>query len=279
VRGGGFWEKHVRDGRHPGGASVSHTLSALLRAGGMFVAMLLLLEAGRRIGRRRARRGVGGAETGAGVVDGAVFALLGLLVAFTFSGAMARFDMRRQLIVDETNAIGTAYLRIDLLSPDARPRLRDSFRRYLDSRLDVYRQLPDVAAAKAALARSLSIQRQLWEEAVAACRLESSTAPTILLLPALNEAIDITTKRTMATEMHPPQIIFVVLIGLALVASLLAGYDMAAAKSRPWLHMLGFAGALSVALYVILDIEYPRLGLIRVDAFDRALIELRESMK
>jgi len=64
-----------------------------------------------------------------------------------------------------------------------------------------------------------------------------------------------------------------------LASALLAGYGMAGATSRSWLHMLCFAAAMAVSVYVILDLEFPRLGLIRVDAFDQALVELRESMK
>jgi hypothetical protein len=91
--------------------------------------------------------------------------------------------------------------------------------------------------------------------------------------------IDITTTRTMAAQMHPPAIIIAMLFGLALASALLAGYAMAAAKSRSWLHMIGFALATGFAIYVILDMEYPRLGLIRVDAFDQALVEFRQSMQ
>src|SRR5262245_57741494 len=97
---------------------------ATLFAGGLFLGMLLLVEVGRRIGLRRIAVDINGAREGLGVVDGAVFGLLGLLVAFTFSGAAARFDLRRDLIVQETNAIGTAYLRLDLLPPAAQPPLR-----------------------------------------------------------------------------------------------------------------------------------------------------------
>jgi len=101
----------------------------------------------------------------------------------------------------------------------------------------------------------------------------------MLLLPALNQMIDITTTRTMALQLHPPTIIYTMLFALALASALLAGYGMAGAKSRSWLHILGFAAVMAVAVYVILDLEFPRLGLIQVDAFDRALVELRESMK
>jgi hypothetical protein len=246
---------------------------------GLFLGMLLFLEIGRRIAVRRMREDTGATGEGIGAVDGAVFALLGLLIAFTFSGASSRFDMRRQLIVEETNDIGTAYLRLDLLPADAQPALRESFRRYLDARIDVYRKLPDLAAAKESLAKANELQRQIWRQAVVASRAEGAPpAASILLLPALNAMIDITTTRTMAAQMHPPAVVFVMLFALALAASLLAGYGMTGSRVRRWFHMLGFALVVAFAVYVILDIEYPRLGLIRVDAFDQALVDLRESM-
>ena len=96
-------------------------LHAALLILGLFVSMLLCLETGRWIGLLGIEQSRDGAGPGFGALEGAVFGLLGLLVAFTFSGAATRFEMRAQLIVDEANAIGTAYLRIDLLPAAAQP--------------------------------------------------------------------------------------------------------------------------------------------------------------
>lgn len=104
------------------------SLLALLSAVGLLVGIILLLELGRKLGRRRRGQDGEGAGAGLGVVEGAVFTLMGLLVAFTFSGAASRFDLRRQLIVEEANAIGTAWLRLDLLPAEAQPGLRELFR-------------------------------------------------------------------------------------------------------------------------------------------------------
>lgn len=95
-----------------------------------------------------------------------MFALLGLLIAFTFSGALSRFDSRRFGAVDEANAIGTAYLRIDLLPASTRPKLREAMRAYTDSRIATYRLLPDIAAARAELERSRALQAEIWSQAV-----------------------------------------------------------------------------------------------------------------
>jgi hypothetical protein len=114
---------------------------------GVFLGMMLCLEVGRRIGLRWRPPEAEGAATGVRVVEGAVFGLLGLLVAFTFSGASTRFDTRRQLIVEEINAISRAYVRLTLLLPAAQPALREHFRQYVETRREVYRRLPDIAAA------------------------------------------------------------------------------------------------------------------------------------
>jgi hypothetical protein len=202
----------------------------------LFVGMLILLNVGRRIGARHLASDPKGARTGTGTIEAAVFALLGLLIAFTFSGAVSRFDDRRHLIVEETNAIGTAYLRLDLLPAGAQPALRETFRQYVNSRLETYRKLPDVEAAKAEHSKSIKLQEAIWTNAVAASQSQgASPAAPMLLLPALNQMIDITTARTMALQLHPPLIVFGMLFLVALASALLAGYSMAGGKDRKWL--------------------------------------------
>jgi hypothetical protein len=257
---------------------MSHGATVFWFTSSLFVGMLLFLEIGRRLGMRLKDDSSAAAE-GIGAVDGAVFAVLGLLIAFTFSGATTRFDSRRQLIVEETNNIGTAYLRLDVLPADAQPALREGFRRYLDARIETYRKFPDLAAVRESLARGNELQREIWRQTVVAVQAEGAPpAAPMLLLPALNAMIDIATTRTMAAQLHPPTVVFMMLLGLALAASLLAGYGMTGSKVRSRFHMLGFALVMAIAVFVILDIEYPRLGWIRVDAFDQALVDLRESM-
>jgi hypothetical protein len=244
----------------------------------IFASTLIVLEVGRRIGVRRRALDPEGAAAGLGAIEGAVFGLMGLLLAFTFSGAASRFDARRQLIVEETNAIGTAYLRLDLLPPSYQPKLRDDFRAYLDARLSVYRKLPDLEAAKTELSKATALQGQIWSQAVAACKEVNSPPVTSLLLSSLNEMIDITTTRTVAGQTHPPAIVFVMLFLLLLASSLLAGYGTSAGKVHSWLHTVGFAFIMALAVYVILDIEFPRLGFVRIDYIDQILQDVRNSM-
>ncbi len=255
-------------------------LIASLLTACLFFGMLIFSEVGRRIGIARLARDPEGLTKGAGAAEAAVFGLLGLLIAFTFSGAASRFEDRRHLIVAEANAIGTAYLRIDLLPADAQPEMRQLFRRYLDVRLATYQDAKDRTATKARLAEGAALQGDIWTKALTACqRPDAPAQAAMLLLPALNEMIDITTTRAMATQNHPPLVIFLLLGGLSLVGALLVGYGTSANKDRSWFHTVVFAAILSLTVYVIVDLEFPRLGLIRVDAADQVLIELRKSMQ
>jgi hypothetical protein len=247
---------------------------------GLFVVMLAAAEAGRRIGIARLARQSEGLAKGGGSADAATFALLGLLIAFTFSGAASRFQDRRDLITDEANAIGTAYLRLDLLPSDVQQPLRELFRRYVDVRANIYGQALDDAATAAKVAESAELQDAIWTMAATAVKREGTpTSTATLVIAALNDMIDITTTRAMATRSHPPAIVFVLLVGMSLLCALLVGYATSQNNARSWLHTVIFAVVISLTVYVIIDIEFPRVGLIRVDSADDLLLQVRESMR
>jgi hypothetical protein len=184
------------------------------------------------------------------------------------------------LIAEEVNGIETAYLRLNLISQDAQPDLRQLFRQYVDSRAETYRRLPNIEAAEVEIAQSKRLQERIWVQAIGASALPRSHPDAAkLLLPALNNMIDIATTRTMALRVHPPGIIYALLLGLSLICSLLAGYRMSFGQRRSWLHILSFAFMTVITVYVILDIEYPRAGLIRLEAPDQLLLNIRDRIK
>jgi hypothetical protein len=245
---------------------------------GLFAGMLLCLDAGFRLGRRASRQ-QSSSHAGIGALEAAVYALLGLLLAFTFSGATARFEAHRQLIVKEANAISTAYLRLDEMPAPSQPDMRRLFRDYLDARLRVQNSLPDLNAAKREMERSAQLEQAIWSRAVAGSRLDASQNSARLLLPALNAMFDIATERAVAFQAHLPRLIFYLLMFIALMSALLAGYAMAERKSRSLLHMFLYAACIAATIYAVTDLEYPRSGIIRVDAADSALLQLRQSIR
>ena len=246
----------------------------------LFLIMLLVLETGRRIGKRYYSMEESDHHRGNRIlVESAIYGLLGLLIAFTVSGAANRFDARRTLTVQEANAIGTAYLRLDLLPAAAQPELRRKFRRYAEARLAVFRLLPDFAASNAEAVRANELQRSIWNEVIAA--LPGAPPPaTVMLLPALNEMFDISSSRAIAGQAHTPLVILCALAVLALFCCLLAGYGLAGENPLgSALRMIGFALIVTLTIFVILDLDYPRVGLIRLDYADQALIDVLAGMR
>ena len=252
---------------------------AVVWSAGLFVGMVACLDAGYRIGCRSSARHPELAHEGVGAIEAAVFALLGLLLGFSFAGGTSRLDARRQLIVQEANAIGTAYLRFDLLPATDQPEMRQMLREYVDARLQVYEKLSDPKGADEEFVHMERLQRQIWSRATAASSTDPTHNATRLLLPALNEMIDITTARTIAVHTHLPSLIFSLLVLVAFLSSLLAGYAMAKRKKRSWLHMLLYAAVVASTVYVVLDLDNPRFGWIHLSAADNALIQVRDSMR
>lgn len=244
---------------------------------GVALALLLAMEVGYRIGRWHQKIGRGSIKEFVGIIDAPILALLGLLIGFTFFGAAERFDKRRDLIVEETNNIGTAYLRLDLLRSEDRDALRALFKQYLDSRIRTYAVLANLREALAEYDHTQQLQSEIWTRSVEAAQKTGSAYASIQLIPALNAMIDITTTRVAVTQFHPPRIVFILLGTLSLIAAILAGYQMSNAARRSWFHVALFVLTFTLAVYVILDLEYPRLGLIRVDAADALLKDLRSS--
>jgi hypothetical protein len=245
----------------------------------LFVVILSCFEIGWKVRHSHKKRDEPDADSGLGAIDGAVFGLMGLLIAFTFTGAAARFETRRDLIVQETNAMGTAWLRLDLLPSDAQSIVRAEMRDYVDSRIDLFRLVSyDQVAAEKEFARGIALQQKIWSDSATALKQQGSPAATSLLLAALNDMIDITTTRYVAMLTHPPLAIYIVLGFFVLASSLLAGYGMGKSDKRNWTHRLLFSATLALAMYIILDLDYPRLGLIRINTMDQIMVDLRNSM-
>lgn len=237
-----------------------------------FVGSLVLMNFGHHLGARDIARSGNEALTGLGSVEAAVFALMGLILAFSISGALQRFDERRLLILKEGNAVATAYDRLDLFANELGRPLKTNVKDYFRARIDLYHEkigFSFVEGAEVAspveMAKIDKLKLEIWERTVAACKQPTNIGICQMILPSLNEMFDTARLRNGANERHPPYAIYVMLFVLGLGSSFLAGVTMASGKRKSWVHMGTFAGALALALFVIIDIEFPRLGFIRVD--------------
>jgi hypothetical protein len=234
----------------------------------LFFAMLVLTELGRKLHARSPH------QKSSSAIEGAIFGLFGLLLAFTFSGAIARYDTHRKLVIEEVNDISTAYLRLDLLPKEIQPGLRQNFRDYVASRLDRFDSPTNMPVSK----ETIRLQKIIWTKATDATAASAAHSEGgRLLLPALNQMFDVTTTRKNAFEMHPPIVVYMLLFALSCGCAFFAGYNMTD-PHRNLLHIIAFAAVISLTIYGTLEIEYPRKGLIRLSSTDQAFTDLRNSM-
>ena len=244
----------------------------------LFIGMIICFQLARYLGKQYvARTKHPGYDSEA--TSGITFALFGLLMAFVFSGAYARFDNRRDLIVDEANAIGTAYLRVDLLPADAQPALRQAFRDYTQSRIQFYEHLGDKAAATADLNRSTQLQQTIWQSSLQASTGAEHNSTRLLLIPALNEMIDIVTTRTVAVQKHPPALLYTLLGALGLLCAWLSGHSARKSDKPLFFQSIAFALVISSVLYLTMDVEYPGQGLITLDSANQVMVDVLNSMR
>jgi hypothetical protein len=159
----------------------------------------------------------------------------------------------------------------------AQPQIRDDYRAYLDARLAFYTNLiPDRVKALEELAFRKNCRRRSGRNPLPRRRLARPRPWRVV--GSLNAMIDITTTRLVALQTHPPVPIYVTLLLLALASSVIAGFGIGDTGKRWWLHTIVYATALTLTVYTIIDLEFPRAGIIRVDRYDQALVDLRNSM-
>jgi hypothetical protein len=262
-----------------GESNLNYNAIAIILILGFFFGIVAMLALGQYLGRRSLAEQSDVVHSRMTGIETAIFGLMGLMIAFTFSSAADRYELRRQLTIEEANMIGTAYLRLDLLPVVSQPALREKFRQYVATRIAVYRVLPDVGASNAQAAIAMTLQKEIWTGVLAALK-EAPPQATILAVQALNQMIDITTTRAMAARTHTPRLIFAILLILGLVCSLLAGYVLATTETRHTrLHLGAFAVVVALTIYVIFDLDYPRFGLIQLTYADQGLIDLLAEMK
>jgi len=250
-----------------------------------FAGSLILLTLGHRLGARHLARTGETSLNGLGNVEAAIFALVGLLLAFTISGALQRFDERKQLMLKEANTISTAYSRLGLLDDEAKLDLKQKVKAYFGARINLYSEGIDFSLLEGAeitsrmhTARVDKLKSEILDRAVATCKTPDIRTACSMVLPPLNEMLEAARLRDGANRRHPPHAIYIALFVLGLGSSFLAGVSMAPGKRKSWVHVVAFAAALALALFLITDVEYPRLGLVRVNQFDQLLFDLYQSM-
>ncbi|HTD07012.1 hypothetical protein [Undibacterium sp.] len=237
--------------------------------------LLVVIEAGYRIGRRGDPAEYERSSSVFSTLMGAALALLGLLLAFSFAMASARYDLRKGVILKEANAIGTVYLRTDLLADAARDPLKKLLRQYVEVRLSGYQAGIDGNKARQAAGRTEALQQQIWAIASDEMKREK-TVNSSLFVSALNDMIDVSSEQSDASANHVPESVIWLLLVSALLTGALSGYACGAIGYRNLFATCTFALLVSLVIFSILDLDRPQRGLIQVNK--QALQSLQQSI-
>lgn len=237
----------------------------------LLIILLLAEEGGFRVGRRRRSGYDDDGRSNYGNLLAGLYGLMGLLLAFTFAMAQQRYESRKELVVAEANAIGTAWLRADFLAAPARDELKALLARYVEVRTP--RDLADAARLGAIITESERLQNEIWSRTVAAAAPSPLGA---LLVAAVNDVIDAHGKRVAAWRNHVPPIVLLLVFSFALAAALVTGYRCGIGPRRYRLPSAAFLVLVALVIGVIIDLDHPQRGLITVD--QRPLTDLRAAI-
>lgn len=233
-------------------------------------------EAGFRLGRR-GRSGIdAAAHAQIGTIQASVLGVLALLLGFSFAMAASRFDVRKQLVLDESNAIGTALLRARLLPEPHGREIAMLLRQYVDARLAFYQAGIDPAKRRMANDNTAQLHERLWREAATVAAQDHHAVITGLFVQTLGDVIDLHAKRVAALENHVPGNIFLLLYFSVAAAMGLTGYSCGMAGARNLAATVTVSLLITAVILLIVDLDRPQRGLIQVG--QQSLIDLRNSL-
>jgi len=244
----------------------------------LFILMLVFNRVGFVIHKRQIAKNPESASEGLGPVEGSLLGLLALLLSFTFGMSASRYDARKQSIVQEANDIGTAILRADLFPDSIRTILHTDFKDYVNGRIAYYNSGADADSNTIALKNSAKYSDKIWATVVQQSHDKENTLRSQQMIPALNSMIDSVSKVEAARNATVPDSIFWFLFLLIITASLIVGYS---SNSKKINHVIvsGFALMTVLTVFLIMDLDRPRRGIINTEASRQNIIALEDMFK
>lgn len=241
-----------------------YSQSSFLIVSGLFLFMVLAMEIGYRIGLRRQAKAAE-AITQANAVLVSMLGLLALLLAFTFSAALQRYEDRSRTVVAEANAIGTTFLRARLLPPGMQDEVQSLLRQYLDVRVQEGRvDSTEPELHESLLHQAKLMEARLWIHAVKAAELDKSVVTSGLFIQSLNELIDSSTTRNAALNRQVPEIVLLLMFATIVLTTATLGYASGIAGHRVTLAAFVLVILIALVIYLIIDLDRPRRGAIQV---------------
>lgn len=256
---------------------IMYNQNSILIAAVLLVLLLIAVEAGYRLGLHNQPAVDEESKSHINAFQASLLGVLALLLGFTFSLALQRFDSRSEAVVDEANAIGTTYLRAQLLPTTMQGEVQRLLSSYLDVRVqEATVSLSDLAGRQALLDQAGQYQNALWHYAVLAAQEDKSPVTSGLFIQALNDMIDSFGSRNAALDRHVPEVVLYLLFAVFLFTWAIVGYAAGAAGHRPSTVAYLMLVLVVLLIFIIIDLDRPRRGLIEVD--HRSLTSLQTAI-
>lgn len=252
--------------------------SSVWIASGLFLSMLLSMEIGLQIGRRKAATVNESTKSQINAIQASMLGLLALVLGFTFSLALQRYDDRSQTVVKEANAIRTTYLRAQLLPVSMRDELQTLVRRYLDIRIQESRfTLVDTAIREPLLLQTNQMIEELWRYARRAAEEDVQFVTSGLFIQSLNELIDAFGTSDAVLNRHIPEIVFFLLFVTFAMTATILGCASGIAGNRPPFATIVLVALIVLVTFMVIDLDRPRRGLIQISY--ESLISLQQTIE
>jgi len=249
--------------------------SSIAIAVALFITIVVFNEFGFRIGRFVQIRTDHEVKTLTGSIQGSILGLLALLLGFTFSMSMQRFDNRSMALIDEANTIGTAMLRVQLLPEHHRATANEYFQRYVDLRITVGQvDLTKREERKIFNDKISNLQHELWALAIFATNEDPRAATTGAFVKSLNDVFDSQGRRNALLQMHVPEVVLMLLFVVFISSGGILGYSGGLSGKRVFAPIMLVSLLITLIVFIIIDLDRPKRGLIQVD--QTAMIELKD---
>ncbi len=239
----------------------------------LLICILLFYFVGVKISNYKKQHTPGAKAEGIGPLEGALLGLLSLLLSFTFGISSSRYDARRSQIVQEANNISTVILRSDMYPDTVRDRLRRDLEKYVETRIAYYDATEDTVINKL-YANAGKLAASIWEQAMFSKKKSPDFVRDNQMIPAINAMMDSVTNRDASRLAKVPDAIIYLLISLTILGGFIVGYSKKE-KKNDWIILALYSLMTVMTIYVILDLDRPRRGMIQTAVPHQKIDELR----
>lgn len=240
--------------------SLLNDLDALYIAIILFFSMLTAIWIGYKIGLKKTKTDNKNSE-----ISSSLLGLLALILGFTFAMAGSRYENRKNNLIDEANCIGTAILRSDIYPDSLKNEFKKDFEAYLNSRRDYYLLDNDEVKLTASLKQSAVASERLWNRATFFAKDKNYFIQSNMMIPALNQMFDSASTSNMVLNSKVPETIVYLLLAFSVIISFFIGYNSGLEKKINTKFITGFCFLICIVIFITLDLDRPRRGLIKLD--------------